>query len=97
MDLVTPNPYQNNLETISNKIVKFILKILLQEYGTDCLGLVEFRSLLHLLSHGCTYLLCFIFCQGGVNSHNPIGERKKNFQQRVLFFGLGYMKGKNCS
>ena len=31
---------KNNLETISNKIVKFILKILLQEYGTDCLGLV---------------------------------------------------------
>ena len=43
MDLVTPNPYQNNLETISNKTVKFILKILFQEYGTDCLGLVVFR------------------------------------------------------
>ena len=41
MDQVTPNPYQNNLETISNKTVKFILKILLQEYGTDCLGLVH--------------------------------------------------------
>lgn len=49
MDLVTPNPYQNNLETISNKTVKFILKILFQEYGTNCLGLVFLFIYLFLL------------------------------------------------
>ena len=82
MDLVTPNPYQNNLETISNKIVKFILKILLQEYGTDCLGLVEFRSLLHIP-------FMFHILPGRCEFTQPDRGKKKKLPTKGTFFWFG--------
>ena len=55
--------------------------------------MIEFNSVLHLLSQGYSYICCLTFCQGGVSSHHPVGG--KNFRWRALFFGGGYIESEN--
>ena len=90
--------FVSNLDQFSSNIF-FLLSYKIVSYGqisASSYKLLNQKKLLHLLSQGYANIFCLLFCQAGVNSHNPIGG--KNFCPHLLFFwgGGGLKKREKC-